>query len=137
MKHSSLNLVNDIRLPEDYSLFGDLLVGNRFIREAFLITTADKQDAMRESIVRYLNGRSNNPSFRFESQDSARLLQQMLECFVRDLDKYIGYVYSTNQHKTESRAGLKRSSTRLVPMALAKRFFSPSGTIFSPVLRRE
>ena len=101
MKHSSFNLVNHIRLPEDYSLFGDLLVGNRFIRQAFAITTDDKQDAMRESIVSYLNGRSNNPSFRFERQDSAHLLRQMLECFVRDSDKYIGYVYSTNHNKTK------------------------------------
>lgn len=97
MEYQKYNLVTDISLPDDFELFGNLLIGNRFIREAFGITTEDKQDAMRDCIIRYLNGRNRNPEFQIAREDSQNLLIKMLERFVnKKADDYLRYVYSNS-----------------------------------------
>lgn len=78
MRYVKLNLLEKIYLPDDVELLGDLLLERNFIRMAFNITTRDKQIMMRDVIVRYLNGRKNNPNFSLGNQNAEKLFEEML-----------------------------------------------------------
>ena len=112
MSFESHNLINGVFLPdetqEDLSLFARLLVSNNFIRTAFRITTADKQDALADCIVRYLTGRRNSPSFTLRNQNPDDLLRKMLGQFLSSDDDYIAYVYRDPNYQSRLRINMSQ-----------------------------
>jgi len=103
MNYERYEILNDIYLPGDkYELFGDLLSNNGFIEEAFKpLYTEEKIEMMKDSVVDYLRGRSNHPSFNLSSlSDGKKLLSEMLSRFLELKDKeeermgFSTYVYS-------------------------------------------
>ena len=115
MSFDSYNLINKVFLPdetqEDLLLFARLLVSNNFIRTAFHITTADKQDAVADCIVRYLTGRRNVPGFTLGNQAPDDLLRKMLNRFLSsdgDEEDYIAYVYSGRNYQERLRRNMSQ-----------------------------
>src|SRR3989338_8715299 len=102
MNYEKYEILNDIHLPGDkYELFGDLLSNNGFIEEAFKpLYTEDKIERMKDSVVDYLVGKSNNPGFNLRSlRDGTTLLSEMLSRFLEQKDKekemgFSTYIYS-------------------------------------------
>ena len=102
MNYEKYEILNDIHLPGDkYELFGDLLSNNGFIEEAFKpLYTEDKIERMKDSVVDYLVGKSNNPGFNLSSlSDGKKLLSEMLSRFLEQKDKekemgFSTYIYS-------------------------------------------
>ena len=103
MKYEKINLISDVSLPKgDLNLFGDLLINNGFIQEAFgPFYQQEKIEAMRDSIIQYLEGRMKNPNFNLSSMDPNDVLQKMLGRFLapengkENYTKYIQNVYGT------------------------------------------
>lgn len=90
MHYERYEILNDIYLPGDkYELFGDLLSNNGFIEEAFKpLYTEDKIERMKDSVVDYLVGKSNSPTFNLSSlSDGKKLLSEMLSRFLELKDK--------------------------------------------------
>lgn len=84
MNFSKLHILKDVYLPGDmYELFGQLLIGNSFIQEAFKpIYQDEKIEAVKDGIVSYLLGRANSGSFNLNAiSDSKALLKEMLTAF--------------------------------------------------------
>ena len=53
-KYKTYKLIKDISLPNDFELFGNLLLESGYIRQAFNLTTDDKKEDMKRLIVHYL-----------------------------------------------------------------------------------
>jgi len=119
MKYERYEILNDIYLPSDkYELFGDLLSNNGFIEEAFKpLYDEDKVERMRDSVVDYLSGRSNNPKFNLGAiDDSKKLLSEMLTRFLELKDeeeermgfsKYVYEVFGTKDTRTRLQSRIK------------------------------
>lgn len=111
MQPIKLEILSDIYLPGDnYELFGELLVNNGFIKEAFRpLYTKDKVEASKEAVIKYLIGRSSRPSFNLNNvPDKKHLLKEMLERFTtltkEEKDKkqeFTNYVIDIFGRKTE------------------------------------
>lgn len=83
MSYEKHQLIKDICLPGDkYELFGELLLNNNFIKNAFRPISDEKQIDAKEEIVDYLLGRANNPGFDLNRvTDPKQLLKELLESF--------------------------------------------------------
>ena len=53
-KYKTYKLIKDISLPNDFELFGNLLLESGYIRQAFNLTTDEKKEDMKRFIVNYL-----------------------------------------------------------------------------------
>lgn len=53
-KYKPYKLIENISLPNDFKLFGNLLLESGYIRQAFNLTTDDKKEDMKSLIVNYL-----------------------------------------------------------------------------------
>lgn len=103
MNVQKYKLIEDVSLPETrIELFAELLANSGFIKEAFGPFYQDeKVELMGESIVSYLEGRTNNPCFKLSSVDPSTLLLEMTKCFATprppesEFSKYITDVYGT------------------------------------------
>ncbi len=125
MNYEKYEILNDIYLPGDkYELFGDLLSNNGFIKEAFKpLYDEDKVERMKDSIVEYLRGRSNDPSFNLSSiPDDKELLLKMLGRFLELKDeeeertrfsKYVYEVFGTENTRTRLQSRIKFISENL------------------------
>lgn len=85
MAYQKYQLIEDVCLPGDkYELFGELLLNNNFIKNAFRPISDEKQIDAKEEIVDYMLGRANNPGFDLNRiPDPKILLKEMLECFIQ------------------------------------------------------
>lgn len=101
LNYEKYSILDDICLPgEMFSLFGELLANNGFIKEAFrYIYTEDKTEATKQAIIDYMIGRSNNPKFSLNDiADRQALLKEMLTRFAKvdknedENDKFSKYV---------------------------------------------
>jgi len=63
-KYTTYKLIKNISLPNDFELFGNLLLESDYIRQAFNLTTDDKKEDMKRLIVNYLNYLFNNNRIR-------------------------------------------------------------------------
>lgn len=125
MNYERYEILNDIYLPGDkYELFGDLLSNNGFIEETFKpLYTEDKIERMKDSVVDYLRGRSNKPSFNLSSlSDGKKLLSEMLSRFIELKDeeekrtgfsKYIYGVFGTPDTRSRLNSRVKFISENL------------------------
>lgn len=125
MKYERYEILNDIYLPSDrYELFGDLLSNNGFIEEAFRpLYDEDKVERMKDSVVDYLRGRSNNPRFNLGAiDDSKKLLSEMLTRFLELKDeeeermgfsKYVYGVFGTKDTRTRLQSRIRFVSENL------------------------
>lgn len=125
MNYEKYEILNDIYLPGDkYELFGDLLSNNSFIEEAFKpLYGEDKVERVKDSVVDYLRGRSNNPNFNLSSiSDGKKLLSAMLGRFLELNDeeekrmgfsKYVYGVFGTKDTRTRLQSRIKFVSENL------------------------
>ena len=100
-------LIEDVSIPEEeFHIFGELLANNGFIDDAFgRFYNDDKTERMQESIISYIEGRKNKPSFKIGSADPRVLLSEMTENFLKRPDPNSGKSFSqaiTNVYGTES-----------------------------------
>ena len=104
LKVAKYKLISDVSLPEDeegVQIFGELLLNNGFIYEAFgPFYTDEKIELMQESILSYIESRmDNDPSFRLGKDDHKKILSQMTKRFItpegdeKGFSKYIEAVY--------------------------------------------
>ena len=116
MKYTKINLIKEVSLPkDDLSLFGDLLISNGFIQDAFgPFYQQEKIEAMRDSIILYFEGRMSNTSFNLSNINPIDDLQKMLDRFLdlkngeKDYTKYIKNVYAPKQIQERLRGQIKR-----------------------------
>ncbi|MDD9858970.1 MAG: DUF87 domain-containing protein [Nitrospira sp.] len=101
MRFEKYKLIEDVSLPENVELLGELLANSGFIKEAFgPFYGDDKIERMRDSVIEYIEGRRNDRSFSLNS-DPDELLSKMIERFInlepgeKDFSKYIKAVYGT------------------------------------------
>ena len=107
------NLARDVYLVEDRDLFGDLLVENGFIEKAFNLHTSEKQDLMRDCVLRYLEGKARNGIFNLEAvTDPKGLLRRMLGRFLENKE-YVNSVYSQSPYQNRLREQIERLKTGL------------------------
>ncbi len=104
MEFQKYKLIDDVSIPEtDVEIFGELLENSGFITEAFgPFYDANKIKGMRETIISYIEGRMNKPSFKLcHIEDPVELLLAMTNRFItlkpdeRDFSKHIKDVYGT------------------------------------------
>ena len=125
MNYEKYEILNDIYLPGDkYELFGDLLSNNGFIEEAFKpLYDKEKVERVKDSVVDYLRGRSNKPSFNLSSLgDGKKLLLEMLSRFLELKDeeekrtgfsKYVCDVFGTKDTRSRLNSRVKFISENL------------------------
>ena len=103
-------LISDVSLPEDeegVQIFGELLLNNGFIREAFgPFYTDDIIGRMKESVVSYIESCMNkSQNFRLSKSDPKKILLQMTKRFIRKdggkFSKYIERVYQQPHRQQE------------------------------------
>ena len=98
MEYKKFNLVNDVALrPDDLHLLGRLLMSNKFFEETFgPFYSPGKEEDMRDCIIDYLEGRSNEPRFSIASP-KGDLLSEMLKAFSKEgeQNKYVKRVYGS------------------------------------------
>ncbi len=116
MRHEKINILSGIYLPGDnYELFGEMLATNGFLKDAFgPFYQKDKVEAAKESVIRYLAGRSKHPSFNLNNPgDKRKLLEEMLVRFIsvkekeekeQGFSKYVIDIYGTK----DTRGRLRR-----------------------------
>jgi len=109
-KYSKLAVPDDVYLPNDPDLFGELLFTSGFISEAFEIsaTSKEKLELMKESIIIYTRTRIEN-TFDLTKYSSKDFLQQMVNAFLEPPEgaddddkkkapsKYVTRVYAKGQ----------------------------------------
>jgi hypothetical protein len=113
MNYEKYEILNDLYLPGDeLEIFGQLLTSFGFIQEAFRpMYTEEKIEAARCTVVDYLRGRQNDPSFSLNKiTDSKKLLRDMLTRFVtlsadetqqgKTFTVYVESVYGTRDTRT-------------------------------------
>ena len=108
MKYYKYKVPEEVVLPNDASLFSELLLDYDFIRKAFRLHTQEKRELMAESIQEYLTGRMNDPTFKIGS-DPGGLLNRIITKF-NDEDRYTANVYASGQY-------LKKLKERIQDMA--------------------
>ncbi len=103
MSVQKFKLIEDVSLPgKNIELFGELLTNNGFISQAFgPFYVDDKIKRMQETIVSYIEGRTNDPNFNLANANSSALLLEMVKRFAtpkgteKGFSKYIKDVYGT------------------------------------------
>ncbi len=111
-KYSKIAIPNDVYLPNDPYLFGELLLTSGFISEAFEIsaTSKEKLDLMKESIIIYTKSRIDN-TLDLSRCNSKDLLKQTVNAFLnvpedcvsdddeekKEPSKYVKRVYAKGQ----------------------------------------
>ena len=96
MDYKKYKVPEKVVLPNDASLFSELLLDYDFIRKAFRLHTQEKRELMAESIQEYLTGRMNKPAFKIGS-DPRELLNSMIARFQAE-DRYTENVYAKGQY---------------------------------------
>lgn len=119
MKFEKYKLIEDVSLPENVELLGELLANSGFIKEAFgPFYGDDKIERMRDSVMEYIEGRMNNPNFRLNS-DPDELISGMIERFInlepdeRDFSKYIKAVYGTRRTQQRLLEAIEKARDKL------------------------
>ena len=99
MKYEKYKVPADVALPDDSSLFSELLFTHGFIRKAFNIKTEEKQILMQESIEEYVQSRIDfDPTFRI-GKDADTFLTQIFKAFnSEDNAHYLSNVYAKGQY---------------------------------------
>ena len=105
MKLERYKLIDDVSLPgEKIELFGELLANSGFIEDVFgPFYTADKVNRMRESLVSYIHGWTNKPSFSLSKiPDATKFLLGMLNSFAnpkkeKGEKEFSGYIQNVFQ----------------------------------------
>jgi DNA helicase HerA-like ATPase len=108
-KYSKLAIPDDVFLPNDPFLFGELLFTSGFISEAFEIsaTSKEKLELMKESIIIYTKSRIDN-TFDLAKCTPKDFLKQMVNAFLnapedgdddegKEPSKYVKRVYAKGQ----------------------------------------
>jgi DNA helicase HerA-like ATPase len=113
--YSKIAIPDDVYLPNDPYLFGELLFTSGFISEAFEIsaTSKEKVELMKDSIISYTKSRIEN-AFDLSKCASKDFLKQMVNAFLNTSDdgddsddeedkepsKYVKRVYAKGQWRT-------------------------------------
>ena len=122
MEHEKFEILSDVYLPgDDYELFGELLANNGFLKNAFRpLYTKDKVEASKEAVIRYLVGRSNNPSFSLNRIPNKReLLRQMLRRFItlgpseEEFTTYVTDIFGTRETRNRLRRRIEYITPRI------------------------
>ena len=106
MDFNKYKVPEDIALPNNATLFSQLLLDYGFIRKAFRIHSQEKRKLMAESIQEYVIGRMKDPNFFIGKQDSNVFLEKMINKFADD-DKYLKNVYATGHYLNQLKDRIK------------------------------
>lgn len=94
MDYKKYKMPEHISLPNNASLFSQILLEYGFVRKAFNIHTQNKRELMAESIQEYMEGRIEHDSkFSIGATDPATLLESMIKRF-HEKEKYLKNVYA-------------------------------------------
>lgn len=91
IKYKKCKLIKDISLPNDFELFGNLLLESGYIRQAFNLTTDDKKEDMKKLIVNYL----------FNSDEIQFIRDLKLDKMLDHLKKNVKKVYKTPKGQSD------------------------------------
>jgi hypothetical protein len=111
MQYEKYNVPEEIALPNNAKVFSELLLDYGFIKVAFDILTAEKLEAMREAIERYMETRIDNGHINLSSNPD-QLLSQMLNYFLNENEEDkdpLKSVYSVKSKREEIKDNIRKT----------------------------